>query len=369
MKELPVKSISEIDNVKTRLFGMNEQQIMELLTQFDEPKFRGQQILEWLYARNANSFGVMSNIAKSLQEKLATHTQIGREDFLSCSESPDGTKKYLYPAGTGRFIETAYIPDDERATLCLSTQAGCKMGCLFCATARQGFQGNLDAGRIVNQYASLPQAERGSITNLVYMGMGEPMDNIEAVLQSLAIFTHKHYMNLSAHRITVSTIGVLPGLERFVLESKANLAISLHSPYDEERRHLMPIQQVYPIADIIEFLAKTSWSGSRRLSFEYIMFQGVNDSLSHAKELVRLLNKLSCRVNLIHYHHVDGNTLTGSPYPVMEQFQLLLKEKGIMTTIRRSRGEDIQAACGLLSTREMLAIQTPDSSTSQSSDY
>jgi len=342
---------------KQKLLGFSKDDCALFAKEHGLQAFRAKQLYDWLYAKAAFDFSAMTNLPLTLREQLGHHCEVGRVAPSAQSSSSDGTKKYLYDADQGRLIEAAYIPEPERATLCVSTQAGCKMGCLFCATGRQGFQGNLDAGAIVNQLLSLP--ERKTVTNLVYMGMGEPMDNIDAVLKSLSLFTDPDGIGISAHKITVSTIGIIPGMERFIAESQANLAISLHATNDLDRRALMPVQQVYPIADVLSVLKTADWSGTRRLSFEYIMFAGINDHEAKARELVKLVNGLSCRVNLIHYHGVPGNDLQGSSRQTMENFQNFLKEKGIVTTIRRSRGEDIQAACGLLSTRELLKRQPP----------
>jgi len=250
-----------------------------------------------------------------------------------------------------KFVEAAYIPDNDRATLCVSSQVGCKMGCLFCMTGKQGFQGNLSAGEIVNQLRSIP--EWHNISNIVYMGMGEPFDNLENVLQSLDILTSEWGMAMSPRRITVSTIGVIPAMREFLEKSQCHLAVSLHTPFDDERRSLMPIQNVYPIEEVVKEIRKFDFSGQRRVSFEYIMFDGVNDSPQHVKEMARLLNGLQCRVNLIRFHSIPASPLKGSPDERIFEFRDSLTSKGIFTTIRASRGQDIQAACGLLSTKEI----------------
>jgi 23S rRNA (adenine2503-C2)-methyltransferase len=345
MKPLPVKFTSELPT----LIGMSLTQLTDWATKHGHAAFRGKQLYDWLYAKAVASFSQISNLPKDFRECLAQEFQIGRHNPNSVMTSRDGTKKYLYDAGNGKFIESAYIPDSDRATLCLSTQVGCKMGCLFCATARMGFRGHLTAGQIINQYLSLP--ERNAVTNLVYMGMGEPLDNPNGTFESIELFTDPNGLGISAKRITLSTIGLPGPLQSFLERFDSHLAISIHSPFNDERRSLMPIQHVHPISDTLEVLRQYTFNDHRRLSFEYIMFQNVNDSLDHARELVRLLHGLYCRVNLIHYHSVPGNDLQGSPRSVMETFQALLKAKGIMTTIRKSRGEDIQAACGLLSTK------------------
>lgn len=333
------------------LLGRTIDELQELARSLGQGAFRGAQVFDWLYAKACPDFEGMTNLPAAFRQALAAAhaTGFAAPERVDCSS--DGTKKYLFPAGPGRYVEAAYIPEEDRATLCLSTQVGCKMGCLFCATGRMGFRSQLDPGQIVNQYLSLP--ERGRVGNLVYMGMGEPFDNTEAVLASLELFTHPKGMAFSPRRITVSSVGLLPGLKEFLARSECHLAISLHSPYDEERRGLMPVQHVYPVAEVVEELKRHDWSGQRRLSFEYILFAGVNDSLDHARELVRLVNGLRCRVNLINYHSVPGAALQGSPPNAVEAFQNLLKEKGLVATLRRSRGLDIQAACGLLSTKAL----------------
>lgn len=346
-----VKSTSEA--LKPRLLGLGLPALTEILSGYGEPAFRATQIHDWLYKKRAVSFDEMKNLPAALRDRLTAEWDLGRAEPRSVSESADGTKKYLFTAPGGKFIESAYIPESERATLCVSTQVGCKMGCLFCATGRQGFQGQLDPGAIVNQFLSLPERDR--ITNIVYMGMGEPMDNPEGTFGSLELLTSPKAIGMSSKRITVSTVGLPGPLQTYLEKFDSHLAISIHSPFDEERRSLMPVQRVHPIADIIDLLKKYKFDDHRRLSFEYIMFADVNDSLVHARELVRIVNGLNCRVNLIHYHSVPGNDLQGADRPVMEAFQNLLKEKGIMATIRKSRGEDIQAACGLLSTKALLA--------------
>jgi len=282
---------------------------------------------------------------------LSEKYNVGLSKPERVSESADGTKKYLFPVANTRYVEAAYIPDDDRATLCVSSQSGCKMGCLFCMTAKQGFQGNLSAGEILNQLRSIPEFK--NVTNIVYMGMGEPLDNLENVLKSLEILTSKWGMGWSTKRITVSTIGLIPAMKQFLEKSNCHLAISLHTPFDDERRMLMPIQNVYPIADVIDELKKYRFSDHHRVSFEYIMFDGLNDTPRHVKELVKLLNGINCRINLIRFHPIPDSPLRTSPDERIIQFRDSLTAKGIFTTIRASRGQDIQAACGLISTKAL----------------
>jgi len=259
-------------------------------------------------------------------------------------------KKYLFPVGDEKTVESAYIPEKDRATLCLSTQVGCKMGCLFCMTARQGFQGNLDPGQILNQFRSLP--EKSTLTNLVYMGMGEPLDNLENVLSSLDILTSEWGFAMSPRRITVSTIGLLPALSEFLHKSEAHLAISLHSPFEEERQQLMPVQNVYTIKKVLDIVKGFDPGRQRRISFEYIMFREMNDTSRHINEMAKILNGIRCRVNLIRFHPIPDSPLMPSDDITIESFMIGLNKKGIRTTIRASRGQDIEAACGMLSTRK-----------------
>jgi 23S rRNA (adenine2503-C2)-methyltransferase len=303
----------------------------------------------------------MSDLPKAARASLERDYSLDFARPIKESLSPDGTKKYLFKAAgpllprTGvealRFVEVAYIPDKERRTLCVSTQVGCKMGCLFCMTGKQGLQGQLSAGEILSQVRGIP--ESGSLTNIVYMGMGEPLDNLESVLKSLEILTSDWGFAFSSQRVTLSSVGLLPALETFFERTRVRFALSLHSPFEEERRSLMPVQNVHALSQVLDFLKKVQATDARRISIEYILFEGLNDSPRHRRELVRILQGLKARVNLIHYHSIPGSPLRGSSPEVMLEFQEALVEKGIPASIRRSRGEDIQAACGLLSTREL----------------
>ena len=337
--------------MKKPLFGKSFMELDEIVKQSGFPKFTTKQIADWIYKKNCSDISEMTNISSRNRDKLSEEYEIGKQNFTKVQESVDGTKKYLFPALDKKFIEAAYIPENSRATLCVSSQVGCKMGCLFCMTGKQGFQGNLTAGEIVNQIASLP--EKDKLTNIVYMGMGEPLDNTDEVLKSLEILTSEWGYAMSPRRITVSTIGVLPGMQKFLNESECHLAISLHSPFDEERKKLMPIQNVYGIRDIMKEIRKYDWWKQRRVSMEYIMFKDLNDSQAHVNEMVRLLSGIKCRVNLIKFHEIPDTPLKGTSADRMEEFRDALNDKGLTATIRRSRGEDIFAACGMLSTKEL----------------
>ncbi len=315
------------------------------------PPYAARQMAEWLYSKNVPDINSMTNISKKGREKLSERYFIERKAPVAEHQSSDGTKKYLFIAGEGRFIEAAYIPDRERATLCLSSQAGCRMGCLFCMTGKQGFQGNLSPGEIINQIVTLPEREK--LTNIVYMGMGEPLDNTDNVLKSIEIITSSWGLGMSPRRITVSTIGIIPAMRQFLEKSDAHLAVSMHSPFEEERKMLMPVEKVYPIKEVLKTIREYDLGRQRRISFEYIMFRGINDSERHIKELKRLLNGLRCRINLIRFHAIPGVSLESSGDKTIVSFRDGLTASGITTTIRASRGEDIMAACGLLSTKEM----------------
>jgi len=332
------------------LFGKTLEELKSRVIAAGQSSFVANQLTDWIYKKNARSFDDMGNLSKAFRAKLSEAYTLVGEDPVKESVSSDGTKKYLFPAGENRFVEAAYIPDQDRATLCLSTQVGCKMACHFCMTGKQGFQGQLDASAILNQYRSLP--ERQSITNIVYMGMGEPLDNLENVLTSLEVLTAPWGYGMSPKRITVSTVGIVPALRSFLDRTECHLAVSLHSPFDEERKSIMPIQGVYPLREVLDVIKASDIEKRRRVSFEYIMFGDLNDDQRHAKELVRILNGIRCRVNLIRFHPVPETPFQASTEERLLAFEETLRRAGIVATIRKSRGQDIQAACGLLSTKE-----------------
>ena len=314
------------------------------------PAFTGKQIANWVYEKGVVSINEMTNISKKNRELLTGSFTVGSAEPITVQTSIDGTRKYLFPTGkAGANIETVYIPDGERATLCVSCQVGCKMNCLFCQTGKQGFEGQLTATDILNQIYSLP--ERDTLTNIVFMGQGEPMDNLDNVLRTTEILTAEYGWAWSSKRITVSSVGVKNKLKRFLDESQCHVAISLHSPLHKQREELMPAEKAMPIEDIVALLRQYDFSHQRRLSFEYIVFGGVNDSIDHAKEIVRLLNGLECRINLIRFHQIPDVPLHGADDKKMEQLRDYLTAHGIFTTIRASRGQDIFAACGLLNTK------------------
>lgn len=336
--------------MKQKLFGKTLNELVEICSSAGMPGFAARQIGDWLYKKHVSSIDEMTNLSLKSRESLGNDFEVGRISHNKVQVSVDGTKKYLFPVELHKSVEAAYIPEKDRATLCISSQVGCKMGCLFCMTGKQGFQGQLSAGDILNQVASLP--ERDKLTNIVYMGMGEPFDNIDNVMKSLEILTSDWGYAMSPRRITVSTIGIIPAMKTFLENSEAHLAVSMHTPFDDERKSLMPAESVYPLEDIIREVKSFDWGRQRRISFEYIMFKGLNDSDRHIKELSRLLEGLRCRINLIRFHPIPDSPLESSDDKTIIRFRDKLTQKGITTTIRASRGEDIYAACGLLSTKE-----------------
>lgn len=334
------------------LLGKTLQELQEVAEEVGLPRFAGKQIAEWLYQKRVSTFEEMTNLSLKGRATLAERYATRRTKPVAEAVSIDGTKKYLFETlcedGRKQAVESVFIPDNDRATLCVSTQAGCKMGCSFCMTGTLGFHGHLTAADILNQIFSVPDSER--LTNLVYMGEGEPCDNIDNVLRSLEIMTAPWGCAWSPRRITVSSVGYVPGLRRLLDESECHIAISLHNPFGNERADMMPVEKAYPIANVLDLLRQYDWTRQRRISFEYICFGGRNDSLRHANQLRRLLAGLECRVNLIRFHEggQSEGRLPASDERQMEWFRDYLTANGITTTIRRSRGQDILAACGML---------------------
>ena len=329
------------------LLGKNIEELREVAAQVGLPKFAATQLAEWLYKKGATSFEQMTNLSLAGRKALAERYTLGLSAPVSVAESSDGTKKYIFVVESGQRIESAYIPDGERATLCISSQAGCKMGCKFCFTGRGGYHGQLSTAEILNQICSLPEREK--LTNIVLMGMGEPLDNPDNVLRALEVMTSAWGFAWSPTRITLSTVGVIPNLKRFLDESQCHLAVSLHNPFGDQREAIMPVEKAFPIRKVVELLKQYDFSHQRRVSFEYIVLKGSNDTPEHIKELARLLDGLKCRINLIRFHAIPDSPYVSPNDEKMLWFRDSLTRKGIHTTIRASRGEDIKAACGLLS--------------------
>lgn len=328
------------------LIGLTLEGLRHLVTECGMPQFAAKQIARRLYVNRATSIEEMTELSKQARARLEKNYCVGLQKPLTEARSTDGTVKYLFPGVGGRDIESVYIPDGDRATLCVSSQAGCKMNCSFCMTGRQGFHGSLTSAAIINQVLSIPESEE--LTNIVFMGMGEPLDNLPAVLDAIDILTAPWGMAWSPKRITVSSIGKIKELKTLIETTKVHIAISLHSPYPSERATLMLVEKAMPIYEVLSLLRNYDFSHQRRLSFEYIMFRGINDDARHCAELAKLLRGLDCRVNLIRFHAIPDSDLQPCSMAQMERFRDKLNEEGITATIRASRGEDIMAACGML---------------------
>ncbi len=348
--------------MKIKLIGKNLEELKRIVAEEGLPGFTAKQIAQWLYVKKVRSIDEMTNLSKAARAALSEKYEVGVTPYAGLQVSSDGTKKYLFPVKCSHrrgmnlrvdeneleegAVEAVMIPDDDRATLCVSSQSGCRMGCRFCMTGRQGFQGHMSAADIISQFIAVDESDR--LTNTVFMGMGEPLDNYDNVMRAIEILTADWGFGWSPKRITLSTIGVLPNLKRYLDECKCHLAVSLHNPYAPERLSVMPVQGTWPIQEVVDLIKQYDFSGQRRVSFEYTMFAGFNDTKAHADALIRMLRGLECRMNLIRFHKIPDFPYTTSPDVIMENFKTRLNNGGIMTTIRASRGEDILAACGML---------------------
>lgn len=331
---------------------MTLEELKAVVTALGMPAFTAKQVAQWLYQKHVRSIDEMTNLSKANREKLQVAYTVGGLAPIERLESVDGTVKYLFPVSSGKYVETVFIPDGERATLCVSSQVGCKMNCLFCQTGKQGFEGQLTAADILNQIYSLPEADR--LTNVVFMGQGEPMDNLDNVLRATEVLTAAWGYAWSPKRITVSSVGVKNKFKRFLDESECHVAVSMHSPFHEQRVALMPAEKQMPIREVVDLLRQYDFTHQRRCSFEYICFGGLNDSLTYAREIVKLTQGLECRVNLIRFHAIPQVDLPPSDEKKMEVMRDYLTAHGVFATIRASRGQDIFAACGLLSTAKRM---------------
>ena len=348
--------------MKIKLLGKNLDELKALVAQEGLPGFTAKQIAQWLYVKKVRSIDEMTNLSKAARVALSEKYEVGVTPYAGLQISTDGTKKYLFPVKCSHkrglnvrvteeelesgAVEAVMIPDDDRATLCVSSQSGCRMGCKFCMTGRQGFHGHMSAADIISQFIAVDESDR--LTNAVFMGMGEPLDNYDNVMRAIEILTADWGFAWSPKRITVSTIGVLPNLKRYLDECKCHLAVSLHDPFATERLSVMPVQGAWPIQEVIDLIKQYDFSGQRRVSFEYTMFAGFNDTKAHADALIRMLKGLECRMNLIRFHKIPDFPYETSAPVIIENFKQRLNNCGLMTTVRASRGEDILAACGML---------------------
>lgn len=357
--------------MKIKLLGKNLEELKKVVADEGLPGFAAKQIAGWLYVKKVRTIDEMTNLSKAARAALSEKYEVGVTPYGGLQISSDGTKKYLFPvkcahrralnAGCNGSLEEAdleegaveavMIPDDDRATLCVSSQSGCRMGCRFCMTGRQGFHGHLSAADIISQFIAVDESDR--LTNAVFMGMGEPLDNYDNVMRAIEILTADWGFAWSPKRITVSTIGVLPNLKRFLEESRCHLAVSLHDPFGPERLSMMPVQGAWPIQEVLDLIKQYDFTGQRRVSFEYTMFAGFNDTKQHADALIRMLRGLECRMNLIRFHKIPDFPYETSSGVIIENFKQRLNNSGITTTVRASRGEDILAACGMLAGQHM----------------
>ncbi|MDE7427227.1 MAG: 23S rRNA (adenine(2503)-C(2))-methyltransferase RlmN [Muribaculaceae bacterium] len=329
------------------LVGMTLDGLREVCEHVGAKPFAAKQMAHWLYQKRVSEISQMTDLSLAVRERLGRDYKVGLESPVSSVTSMDGTVKYLFTGVGNRDVEAVYIPDKDRATLCVSSQAGCRMNCAFCMTGRLGYQGQLTAHQIMNQVLSVENSEK--LTNLVFMGMGEPADNAQAVLDVIEILTAPWGLEWSPKRITVSSVGKPEGLKRFLNETRVHIALSVHSPFSEERAGIMPVEKAWPVEEVMHTLRGYDFAHQRRLSVEYIMWRGVNDDERHAQALARLLKGSDARVNLIRYHAIDrSESLQPSTQQTMERFRDFLNSKGVTATIRASRGEDIMAACGML---------------------
>ncbi|MCR5710233.1 MAG: 23S rRNA (adenine(2503)-C(2))-methyltransferase RlmN [Bacteroidales bacterium] len=344
--------------MKEALLGKTLDELRAVAAEAGLPAYSAGQMARWLYVRHVGSIDAMTDLSKAARAALSERYEVGGLQPAECFTSADGTRKYLFSTSIGsKYIETVMIPEYEdgsegglaRATVCVSSQIGCKMNCSFCMTGRGGFHGHLTAAEILSQLLRIDEADE--LTNAVFMGMGEPLDNWPEVSRALEVITADWGLGWSPKRVTVSTIGVLPSLRKFLDGSRCHLAVSLHDPFPGERASLMPVQKAFPLQDVLAIIRRYDFTGQRRVSFEYTMFSGVNDSPAHADALARLLRGIPCRVNLIRFHSIPDSPLRTSSPEAIAAFQARLRKAGLTTTLRASRGEDIMAACGLLAGR------------------
>lgn len=347
-------------NSKINLLGYDRAQLANFFVERGEPAYRATQLLKWIHAEGISEFDEMSNISKALKLRLNEECELKFLEIISEQVSNDGTRKWLFALPEGGAIETVYIPEAERATLCISSQVGCILNCRFCHTAQQGFQRNLATSEIIGQLwtatrllkkAGVFCKEGRTITNVVMMGMGEPLLNLENVLPALNIMRDEFGYALSKYRVTVSTSGVVPGIEELAKKTDVALALSLHAPNDVLRTQLVPLNKKYPlkmVLDACQTYVQLKADRKRHVTMEYVMLKGVNDKPEHAKQLINILHGMSCKINLIPFNPFKGTQYVCSDLDVIMRFSRQLQNAGFITTVRKTRGQDIDAACGQL---------------------
>ncbi|MBM3419711.1 MAG: radical SAM protein [Bacteroidetes bacterium] len=336
--------------ILTPLTGLTLRQIEDSLASSGIDRTYALRVAYWIYRKRVGSFSEMTNIAGGIREKLSESFSSGFLRPAERLESADGSVKYLFDYPGGRKVETVFMPETRRNTVCVSSQSGCTRGCLYCRTGEMGLKGNLTAAEIVNQVLAIPESAR--LTHVVFMGMGEPLDNLQAVVQAIEILTAEWGLSIAHSRITVSTVGILPAVEQFLAKTRSNLTLSILSPISADRARLVPAERLFPAEKIMSVIRETAPSRRRRISLAYMMLEGINDTDSHLDALIKLISGTTIRVNLLRYHQ-SGNIMFRQSAPErMNLFRERLLAAGISASVRRSRGEDIGAACGLLGAGE-----------------
>jgi 23S rRNA (adenine2503-C2)-methyltransferase len=339
------------DTMKPNVKDLSLSELAVFLAERDQPDYRAKQIRQWLFQRRAGSFAEMTNLSRALREQLEENLTIGRLSTDKRAESRDGTVKFLFGLGDGASIESVLIPEARRLTLCISTQAGCGFGCAFCATALLGLRRNLKASEIVDQIIEASRALKGKerITHVVLMGMGEPLANYGETVKALEIITDGEWgLGISPRRVTLSTVGLVPQMQRLMEETQVNLAISLHAPTEELRGELMPVNRKYSLQQLLDACRKLPIPRRKRITFEYVLLDGVNDSEAHARELAKLLRDIPSKVNVIPFNPHAESPFSRPATARIEAFQSVLRRLGVQVNVRRPRGDDIEAACGQL---------------------
>lgn len=342
---------------KVNLLELDREGMKTFLAELGEKAFRASQIFQWIHQHGVDDFDAMTNISKTLRQRLAEIAEIRGPEVVFDQHSEDGTRKWLLRLDGGNCVEAVFIPEDRRGTLCISSQVGCALDCSFCSTAQQGFNRNLTVAEIIGQVwvanhalGCDPKGER-IITNVVLMGMGEPLLNFDNVVRAMNVMMDDFAYGLSKRRVTLSTSGVIPALERLAEISDVSLAVSLHAPTDELRNELVPLNRKYPIAPLLAACRHYVAGDRRKVTFEYVMLDGVNDSPEHARQLVKLLRRVPAKVNLIPFNPFPGTKYRRSSQAVIDRFRDILIAGGLTTITRRTRGDDIDAACGQLAGR------------------
>ena len=348
------------------LLGMSQGGLERLFAAHDDKAFRARQVLQWIYQKGVTDFDEMTNLSKASRRWLAEEATVAFPEVLARHDSIDGTVKWLFASGFGQAVETVFIPEQNRGTLCISSQVGCALDCAFCATGAQGFNRNLTSAEIIGQVwhamQELPRRSNGesAVTNIVLMGMGEPLANYRNVVPALELLVSDMAFGLSRRRVTVSTSGIVPQIEKLGDDCNVSLAVSLHAPNDDLRDEIVPINKLHPIATLLDACwAYAAKHANRFITFEYVMLRGVNDSLAHADQLAGLLKNKPAKVNLIPFNPFAGTRFERSSVETIRHFQNRLREKGLVATTRKTRGDDIDAACGQLAGKVSDRVRMP----------